>query len=125
VIIHQTIYLFIYLFIQVYCPYATLGYERLTPHLFNRYQYPFGHTSGASEIILTDPIYRLVAGGETSPWTQPSCDISPRGDIGVRAEIRTQNPVLSNTRLAKMVPLSHLRRPYISAKSKSHYLFSI
>jgi hypothetical protein len=30
--------------------------------------------------------------------------------IGVRAEIRTQNPVLSNTRLAKMVPLSHLRR---------------
>jgi hypothetical protein len=24
---------FIYLFIQVYCPYATLGYERPTPHL--------------------------------------------------------------------------------------------
>jgi hypothetical protein len=23
----------IYLFIQVYCPYATLGYERPTPHL--------------------------------------------------------------------------------------------
>jgi hypothetical protein len=30
--------------------------------------------------------------------------------IGVRAEIRTQNPVLSNTRLVKMVPLGHLRR---------------
>jgi hypothetical protein len=27
------IYLFIYLFIQVYCPYATLSYERPTPHL--------------------------------------------------------------------------------------------
>jgi hypothetical protein len=24
--------IFIYLFIQVYCPYATLGYERSTPH---------------------------------------------------------------------------------------------
>jgi hypothetical protein len=59
---------------------------------FNRYQHPFGHTSEASEIILTDPIYRLVAGGETSPWENPSCDISPSGDIpkkGVRAEIRT------------------------------------
>jgi hypothetical protein len=75
-------YLFIlFLFIQVYCPYATLGYERPTPHLFNRYQHPFGHTSGASEIILTDPIDRLVAGGETSPWAKPPCDISPRGDI--------------------------------------------
>jgi hypothetical protein len=51
------------------------------PPIFNRYQHPFGHTSGASEIILTDPIYRLVAGGETSPWTKTSCDISPRGDI--------------------------------------------
>jgi hypothetical protein len=45
-----------------------------------------------SEIILTDPIYRLVAGGETSPWEKPSCDISPCSDIGVRAEIRAQNP---------------------------------
>jgi hypothetical protein len=26
-------YVIIYLFIQVYCPYATLGYERPTPHL--------------------------------------------------------------------------------------------
>jgi hypothetical protein len=53
------------LFIQVYCPYATLGYERPTPHLLTDIN-PFGHTSGASEIILTDPIYRLVAGGETA-----------------------------------------------------------
>jgi hypothetical protein len=30
--------------------------------------------------------------------------------ISVRAEIGTQNPVLSNTWLAKMVPLSHLCR---------------
>jgi hypothetical protein len=90
-----------YLFIQVYCPYATLGYERPTPHLFNRYQRPFGHTSGASEIILTDPIYRLVAGGETSPWAKPAPGQNPPvisppvvifRRIGVRAEIRTQNP---------------------------------
>jgi hypothetical protein len=83
------------------------------PIFFNRYQHPFGHTSGASEIILTDPIYRLVAGEETSPWASPPV-ISPPvvifRRIGVRAEIRTQNSVLSNTRLAKMVPLSHLHR---------------
>jgi hypothetical protein len=75
------------------------------PPIFNRYQHPFGLTSVASEIILTDPIYRLVAGGETSPWTKPSCDVSLLvifRRIGVRAEVRTQNPVLSNTRLAKM-----------------------
>jgi hypothetical protein len=83
VIIQGIIFIYFYwfyLFIQVYCPYATLGYERPTP-IFNRYQHPFGHTSGASEIILTDPIYQLVAGGETSPWAKPSSDISPRGDI--------------------------------------------
>jgi hypothetical protein len=45
--------------------------------LFNRYQHPFGHTSGVSEIILTDPIYRLVAG---APRQNPPV-ISPRGDI--------------------------------------------
>jgi hypothetical protein len=90
--------------------------------LFNKYQHPFGHTSGASEIILTDPIYRLVAGGETSYWAKPSCDISPVGifrRIGARAEIRTQSPVLSNTRLAKVVPLSHLRRQDAQLKTAS------
>jgi hypothetical protein len=34
------------------------------------------------KIILTDPIYRLVAGGETRPWAKPPCDnVSSRGDI--------------------------------------------
>jgi hypothetical protein len=51
------------------------------PLIFNRSEHPFRHTSGASENILTDPIYLLVAGGETSHWAKPSCDISPRGDI--------------------------------------------
>jgi hypothetical protein len=46
------------------------------PPIFKRYQHPFRLTSGASEIILTDPIYRPVAGGETSPWEKPSC-VSP------------------------------------------------
>jgi hypothetical protein len=48
------------------------------------------------------------APGKNPPVISPSVVIFRR--IGVRAEIRTQNPVLSNTRLAKMVPLSHLRR---------------
>jgi hypothetical protein len=68
------------LFIQIYCPYATLGYERPTSHLFNRYQHPFGHTSRASEIILTDPILALCAIGcsqsreETVPQSHgPGC----------------------------------------------------
>jgi hypothetical protein len=80
---------------------------------FNRYQHPAEPRKLSSLTPFTDPIYRLVAGGEASPWANPSCDISPVGifrRIGVRAETRTQNLVLSNTRLAKMVPLSHLRR---------------
>jgi hypothetical protein len=80
-----------------------------------KYQHPFGHTRGASEIILTNPIYRFVAGGEPAPGQNPPV-ISPSVGIfrriGVGAEIRAQNPVLSNTRLAKMVPLSHLRRQF-------------
>jgi hypothetical protein len=48
------------------------------------------------------------APGKDPPVISPPVVIFRR--IGVRAEARTQNPVLSNTRLAKMVPLSHLRR---------------
>jgi hypothetical protein len=48
------------------------------------------------------------APGKNPPVISPPVVIFRR--IGVRAEVRTQNPVLSNTRLAKMVPLSHLRR---------------
>jgi hypothetical protein len=48
------------------------------------------------------------APGQNPPVISPPVVIFRR--IGVRAEIRTQNPVLSNTRLVKMVPLSHLRR---------------
>jgi hypothetical protein len=100
--------------------------EDQPPIFFNRYQHPFGHTSGASEIILTGPIYRLVVGGETSSEQNPPV-ISPPvvifRRIGVRAEIRTQNPVLSNTRLAKMVPLSHLRR--LCGEHEARFLDSI
>jgi hypothetical protein len=82
------------------------------PPIFNR-QHPFGHTSGASEIILTDPNINLWQEGKPAPGQNPLV-ISPPvvifRRIGVRAEIRTQNPVLPNTKLAKMVPLSHLRR---------------
>jgi hypothetical protein len=50
------------------------------------------------------------APGRNPPVISPPVGIFRR--IGVRAEIRTQNPVLPNTRLVKMVPLSHLRRLY-------------
>jgi hypothetical protein len=46
--------------------------------------------------------------GQNPPVISPPMVIFRR--IGVRAEIRTQNPVLSDTRLVKMVPLSRLRR---------------
>jgi hypothetical protein len=48
------------------------------------------------------------ASGQNPPVISPPVVIFRR--IGVRAEIRTQNPMISNTRLAKMVPLCHLRR---------------
>jgi hypothetical protein len=55
--------------------------------------------------------------GKPAPWQNPPVISPPVGifrRIGIHAEIRTQNPVLSNTRLAKMVPLSHLRRRRIN-----------
>jgi hypothetical protein len=59
--------------------------------------------------------------GKQAPGKNPSV-ISPPvvifRRIGVRAEIRTQNPVLSNTRLAKMVPLSHLRRQSVTIRTQ-------
>jgi hypothetical protein len=72
-------YYFIYSSLSSVCNH--LGYERSTPHIFLTDTSIHSDTSGALEIILTDPIYRLVAGGEISSWTKPSCDISPRGDI--------------------------------------------
>jgi hypothetical protein len=81
----------VYLFKLSLC--NRLGYERPTPpHLFNRYQHPFGHTSGAAEIIFIGPIYRLVAGGGTSPWTKPSPPVVIFRRIGVRVEIRNPEP---------------------------------
>jgi hypothetical protein len=48
------------------------------------------------------------ASGQNPPVISPPMVIFRR--ISVRAETRTQNPVLSKPRLAKMAPLSHLRR---------------
>jgi hypothetical protein len=106
--------LFIYLFIQVYCPYAALGYERpTTSYLLTDINI---HSDTQAEprklSSLTLYIYLWQEGksapGQNPPVISPPVVIFRR--IGVRAEIRTQNPVLSNTRLIKMVPLSHLRR---------------
>jgi hypothetical protein len=55
----------------------------------------------------------LWQNGKPAPGQNPPVISPPMGvfrRIGVRAEIRTQNPMLSNTALAKMVPLSHLGR---------------
>jgi hypothetical protein len=64
--------------------------------------------------------------GKPAPGQNPPV-ISPPGvifRIGVRAEIRTHNPVLSNTRLAKMEPLSHLRRHgYLEDGGYCEYVF--
>jgi hypothetical protein len=91
---------------------------------------PFGYERPTPRLILTDNIHSdtqaepgklssltlyidLWQEGKPAPGQNPHV-ISPPvvifRRIGVRAEIRTQNPVLSNTRLVKMVPLSHLRR---------------
>jgi hypothetical protein len=77
---------------------------------FDRYQHPFGHTSGTSSLTLYIDLWQegKPAPGKNPPVISPPVVIFRR--IGVCAEIRTQNPVLSNTRLAKMVPLSHLHR---------------
>jgi hypothetical protein len=105
--------LVIYLFIQVYCPYGALGYERPTPHLLTDITI---HSDTQAEPRKLSSLTLYIdfwqegkpAPGQNPPVISPLVVIFRR--IGVRAEIRTQNPVLSNTRLAKMVPLSHLRR---------------
>jgi hypothetical protein len=63
------------------------------PPIFNRYRHPFGHTSGASEIILYIDLWQegKPAPGQNPPVISPPVVIFRR--IGVRAEIRTQNSV--------------------------------
>jgi hypothetical protein len=106
-------YFFIYLFIQVYCPYGASGYERPTPHLLtdiNIHSDTQAEPQKLSSLTLYIDLWQegKPAPGKNPPVISPPMVIFRR--IGVRAEIRTQNPVLFNTRLAKMVPLSHLRR---------------
>jgi hypothetical protein len=107
------------LFLFIYCPYATLGYERPTPHLLtdiNIHSDTQAEPRKLSSLTLYIDLWQegKPAPGQNPPVISPSVVIFRR--IGVRAEIRTQNPVLSNTRLAKMVPLSHLRRQISSIR---------
>jgi hypothetical protein len=71
------------------------------------------HSDTQAEPRKLSPLTLLWQEGKPAPGQNPPV-ISPPvvifRRIGVRAEIRTQNPVLSNTVLAKMVLLSHLRR---------------
>jgi hypothetical protein len=89
------------------------GYERPTPHLIltdNIHSDTQAVPRKLSSLTLYIDLWQegKPAPGQNPPVISPPVIIFRR--IGVRAEIRTQNPVLSNTRLAKMVPLSHLRR---------------
>jgi hypothetical protein len=99
------------LFIQVYCPYAALGYERPTPHLLTDINI-HSDTQAVPRKLSSPTLYIDLwqegkpAPGQNPPVISPPVVIFRR--ISVRAEI--QNPVLSNTRLVKIVPLSHLRR---------------
>jgi hypothetical protein len=104
---------FLLLFIQVYRPYATSDYERPTPNLLtdiNIHSDTQAEPRKLSSLTLYIDLWQegKPAPGQNPPVISPPVVIFRR--IGVRAEIRTQNPVLSNTRLAKMVPLSHRRR---------------
>jgi hypothetical protein len=61
----------------IYCPYATvLGYERPIPHLFNRYQHPFGQTSGAWKLTSLTLYIDLWQEGKPTPGQNPPV-ISP------------------------------------------------
>jgi hypothetical protein len=104
---------FLLLFIQVYCPYAALGYERPTPHLLTDINIHSDTQAEPRKLSSLTLYIDLWQEGKPAPRQNPPV-ISPPvvifRRICVRAEIRTQNPVLSNTRLVKMVPLSHLRR---------------
>jgi hypothetical protein len=110
-VIPQGIYLF--KFIALMQP---LGYERPTPHLIltdNTHPDTQAEPRKLSSLTLYIDLWQegKPAPGQNPPMISPPVGIFRR--IGVRAEIRTQNPVLSNTRLVKMAPLSHLRRPTI------------
>jgi hypothetical protein len=105
-----------FLFIQVYCPYTALGYERPTPNLLtdiNIHSDTQAEPRKLSSLTLYIDLWQegKPAPGQNPPVISPPMAIFRR--IGVRSEIRTQNLVLSNTRLARMVPLSHLRRPVL------------
>jgi hypothetical protein len=109
-------YLFIYLFkfIVLMQPF---GYERPTPHLIltdNIHSDTQAEPRKLSSLTLYIDLWQegKPAPGQNPPVISPPVVIFRR--ICVRAEIRTQNPVLSNTRLVKMVPLSHLRRPKLA-----------
>jgi hypothetical protein len=89
------------------------GYERPTPHLIltdNIHSDTQAVPRKLSSLTLYIDLWQegKPAPGQNPPVISPPVIIFRR--IGVCAKIRTQNPVLSNTRLAKMVPLSHLRR---------------
>jgi hypothetical protein len=104
------IVIYLFKFIVLMQPF---GYERPTPHLIltdNIHSDTQAEPRKLSSLTLYIDLWQegKPAPGQNPPVISPPVVIFRR--IGVRAEIRTQNPVLSNTRLVKMVPLGHLRR---------------
>jgi hypothetical protein len=89
----------IYLFIQVYCPYATLGYERPIPHLLtdtNIHSDTQAVPRKLSSLTLYIGLWQegKLAPGQTPRVISPPVVIFRR--IGVRAEIRTQNRAIQH-----------------------------
>jgi hypothetical protein len=101
--------LFIYSSLLSLC--NRLGYERPTPHLLTDINIHSDTQAEPRKLPSLTLYIDLWQEGKPAPGQNPPVISPPVVILGVRAEIRTQNPVLSNTRLVKMVPLSHLRRP--------------
>jgi hypothetical protein len=107
------LFLFIYSSLLSLC--NRLGYERPTPNLFFLTDTNIHSDTQAEprKLSLLTLYIDLWQEEKLAPGQNPSVISAPMvifRRIGVCAEIRTQNLVLSNTQLTKMVSLSHLRR---------------
>jgi hypothetical protein len=106
------LFLFIYSSLLSLC--NRLDYERPTPNRYltdiNIHSDTQAEPRKLSSLTLYIDLWQegKPAPGQNPPVISPPMVIFRR--IGVCAEIRTQNLVLSNTQLTKMVSLSHLRR---------------
>jgi hypothetical protein len=72
---------FIYLFIQVYCPHVTLGYERPTPHLLTDTNIHSDTQVEPRKLSSLTLYIDLWQEGKPAPGQNPAVISPPRGDI--------------------------------------------